>query len=135
MDRITHTRQAWQARLLWPWLLGAAATLAGGWLSSALSAVHGLPGFAATLLLLLALYGVAAVLARVQAAGPTAAIAGVFYLGIPVGLVIDAMLERTSGGAPRELFPYELAIWCAYAALPVAVGMAIGSWWHSRHPT
>lgn len=132
MSVLTHSRRAWQARLWWPWLLGAAATVLAGRLSWAASGLHGLGGFAFTMVLLLAVYGGAAVLARIHASGPAAAIAAVFFLGIPVGLVVDAVLDRMAGGSQREMFPYEVAIWSAYAALPVAVGVVLGGWWRSR---
>lgn len=47
------------------------------------------------------------------------------FLGIALGVVIDAVGDKLLFSRDRSLFPIEIALWWAFALAPVAGGLAL----------
>jgi hypothetical protein len=52
-----------------------------------------------------------------------------FLLGVAVGVVIDAVTDKTMD---RNLFPIEAAIWCGILAAALGFGKELGAWVKKR---
>jgi uncharacterized membrane protein len=48
------------------------------------------------------------------------------FIGIPLGLVLDALLDFVLFDYRRDYLPFEMGLWLAVAALPIPLGVYIG---------
>jgi len=116
-----------QARGMWlPWLMGTGATVLSLSVAHALKSSRTPASGTLALVFLVLVFAFCAGFARSRMPRRSASVAGMFYLGIPVGVVIDVVIDAVLFSHGRNLFPIEIMILCVVAAIPVAAGMYIG---------
>jgi len=52
-----------------------------------------------------------------------------FVIGTAIGVLRDALMDTKYD---RNLFPIEIAFWCAFFAVAMGFGKELGAWWKKR---
>jgi hypothetical protein len=52
-----------------------------------------------------------------------------FVIGTAIGVLTDALTDTKND---RNLFPIEVAFWCAFFAVAMGFGKEIGAWWKKK---
>lgn len=61
-----------------------------------------------------------------------AAVIALFYAGIPIGMIVDALFDFTFFHIDRNLLPFEILVMWAVAVIPIALGSVLGRWLRLR---
>lgn len=54
-----------------------------------------------------------------------------FVIGAAIGVLRDALTDTKED---RNLFPFEIAFWCAMFAIAMGFGKELGAWWQKNTP-
>ena len=53
-------------------------------------------------------------------------VALLFYVGIPLGTIVDVIIDSVAFSRGRNLFPFEIIQWWIMGVIPVALGVMWG---------